>query len=256
MDTKRKMGWLTGLTLIFSVSFNACDKLSTNELSNNELAVLEVKTEGTSTLSEPAFKLLTSNEQVAVNTDEELLLYMVEEEKLARDVYYFFYDQWEAAVFSKIANAEHNHFRAILTFIETNTQLEYTEEAPGEFQNEAFLNLYAELTADGAQSLEQALKVGALIEEIDIIDLQAYLTQTSNTDIILVFENLLAASRNHLRAFNNNLLGMGISYIPQRLDEETFNEIVSSPMEQGKKYKYQNRKGHGNKGNGGGTYNL
>ena len=53
----------------------------------------------------------------------------------------------------------------------------------------------------GAQSLGNALKVGAAIEEIDILDLQEYMKIIEERAIRQVYENLLKGSENHLRAF-------------------------------------------------------
>ena len=36
----------------------------------------------------------------------------------------------------------------------------------------------------------------------------------SNENIIIVFENLQKGSRNHLRAFNRQLVSLGVTYIP------------------------------------------
>jgi hypothetical protein len=71
--------------------------------------------------------------------------------------------------------------------------------------------LYDQLVAGGSVSLVEALKVGAAIEEIDIIDLQAALALVDNRDIRLVYENLLSGSRNHLQAFVRALQQQGWS---------------------------------------------
>jgi len=53
--------------------------------------------------------------------------------------------------------------------------------------------------------LADALRVDALVEEVDIIDLEKYIAQTDNEDLILVYQNLLKGSQNHLRAFSSTL---------------------------------------------------
>jgi len=57
----------------------------------------------------------------------------------------------------------------------------------------------------GSQSLGNALKVGAAIEEIDILDLQEYLDNIKEQAIRQVYENLLKGSENHLRAFTSTV---------------------------------------------------
>jgi len=80
----------------------------------------------------------------------------------------------------------------------------------------------------GSVSIEDALKVGALIEETDIRDLKERLEQTDNEDVKLVFQNLLCGSENHLRAFIRLLKAYGIEYSPQVLSQEEFDEIVNT----------------------------
>jgi hypothetical protein len=54
-------------------------------------------------------------------------------------------------------------------------------------------------------SLSEALQVGVLIEEFDIKDLNQALTVTQQPQMRLIYQNLLRASHNHLRAFARNL---------------------------------------------------
>ena len=49
--------------------------------------------------------------------------------------------------------------------------------------------------------MADTLKVGAAIEEIDILDLQERMTATTNSTLDRLYGNLEAGSENHLRAF-------------------------------------------------------
>jgi hypothetical protein len=75
--------------------------------------------------------------------------------------------------------------------------------AAGQFTDPTLQALYDQLIAQGSISLEEALKVGALVEQTDIKDLQTRLAQTDNADVQLVYNNLMSASYNHLNAFTN-----------------------------------------------------
>ena len=69
--------------------------------------------------------------------------------------------------------------------------------------------------------------MGALIEEIDIKDLDEWLKHVDNQDIKAVFESLRNGSKNHLRAFTRLLQNKyGITYTPQVLSEEEYRSIV------------------------------
>ena len=138
-------------------------------------------------------------------TEKESLLYLREEEKLARDVYNAFYDRYGLRVFSNIAASEQAHMNAVLTLLNRYGLADPAATAPGVFNNADLQALYDDLIAQGNQSLTEALRAGVLIEETDIADLQDGLALTSHADLRAVYANLLRASQNHLRAFSRQL---------------------------------------------------
>jgi hypothetical protein len=97
----------------------------------------------------------------------------------------------------------------------------------GEFSNETLQKLYQNLTERGSLSVEEALRVGAAIEEIDILDLEERMAQREREDILLVYSNLMRGSENHLRAFVNNLERQGFEYSPEYLSQEEYDGIIS-----------------------------
>jgi hypothetical protein len=134
------------------------------------------------------------------------LLYMREEEKLAHDVYVTLYQQWGLPVFNNIANSETRHQIKVAELLDNYQIPQNIGNNPvGVFVNPDLQQLYNNLVLQGSQSLTEALKVGVLIEETDIADLQARLSQTDNLDIQQVYNNLLNASYNHLNSFSSNL---------------------------------------------------
>lgn len=163
------------------------------------------------------------------------LLYMREEEKLARDVYAAMYAKWNLSPFTNIARSEQMHMDAVLTLI---TRYSLTDpvgtEAPGVFKDAALQNLYTALMAQGTKSASDALQVGATIEEVDIVDLQKHLKENDNEDIALVYDNLMRGSRNHLRAFVKNLSALGITYAPQYLTAAEYTSIITTDVERGR----------------------
>jgi len=167
--------------------------------------------------------------------EQEGLLYMREEEKLARDVYQVLYDKWGLPVFRNISGSEQNHMDAVYTLLERYDLPDpVAGRGVGEFANAELQVLYDQLTATGTQSLEQALRVGAAIEEIDILDLQEHLAETDNADIRRLYENLMRGSRNHLRAFVSTLSRqLGVTYEPQYLSQEAYDQVVSGATESG-----------------------
>jgi len=171
-------------------------------------------------------------------TDAEVrdILFMREEEKLARDVYLTLYDYWKLPIFRNIARSEQWHMQLVGYLIDKYSlpdPVARTGDRVGEFQNPELKKLYAELTEQGKRSLVDALKVGALIEELDIHDLERALSETDNEDVRLVYYNLEKGSRNHLRAFVRQLSRLGESYEPRYISKEEFERIISTPIERG-----------------------
>jgi hypothetical protein len=178
------------------------------------------------------------------------LLYMREEEKLARDVYNFIYTTWGQQIFQDIATSEQAHMDAIKLLLD-RYGLADPALAPGQFTDPSLQALYTQLTTQGALSLGDALKVGAAIEEIDIRDLQTRLAQTDNANIKQVFTNLLDGSYNHLRSFTRILLTQtGESYRPQYLTTEQYLSIITSAAQNGNGGQGKSNQGY-DKGNGG-----
>jgi hypothetical protein len=161
------------------------------------------------------------------------LLFMREEEKLARDVYIYLYEVWGKQVFSNIAQSEETHTQAILRLINRyglDDPSSATEQ--GEFTNADLQSLYDQLVVAGSLSLKDALLVGAAIEEIDILDIQTFLDETEHEDIAIVYENLIKGSYNHLQAFVRNIGNQaGETYLPQYLSQVAFDEIIGTSIE-------------------------
>ncbi|HAP36524.1 MAG TPA: hypothetical protein DCQ28_11495 [Bacteroidetes bacterium] len=163
------------------------------------------------------------------------LLYMREEEKLARDVYTELYVKWNLRPFSNITRSEQMHMNAILSLLTRYSLQDPVDvNGAGVFKNEGLQNLYNALIVEGNKSVVDALNVGATIEEVDIVDLQKHLRETDNQDITFVYDNLLRGSRNHLRAFVKNIKAQGVTYVPQYLTAAEYEQIISTPMERGR----------------------
>jgi len=178
----------------------------------------------------------SSASSVLSAVEVENLAYMREEEKLARDVYLTMFDAWGVVVFENIAASEQQHTDSVEDMIEKYRLTDpVVDDRIGVFVNQDLASLYAELTTRGAMSSLEALHVGALIEEVDMVDLQHAIEETDNSDIRLLYENLLTGSRNHLRSFVAAIEDMGVVYEAQYLSQDEVDEIVDSPMERGKR---------------------
>lgn len=135
------------------------------------------------------------------------LLFMYQEEKLARDVYITLGKVYPAEnTFANIQNSEQNHLSAC-----KNLCVKYginiagiNENVVGQFVLPNLQELYNTCATEGKKSLLDAVKMGELIEITDINDLKkASIGMPS--DVANVFNNLTQASYNHLAAFQSRI---------------------------------------------------
>lgn len=159
--------------------------------------------------------------------EQQGLLFMREEEKLAHDVYATLSEKWRHPTFANILESEQRHMDAVKMLLDAYGLPDPAAgRSRGEFSDPSLQKLHDELIARGATSLPEALKVGAEIEEHDIVDLRERMAQTGRVDIQRVYGNLLSASTNHLRAFTRALGRQGVTYQPAHLSPEEFTTIV------------------------------
>jgi hypothetical protein len=223
----------------------ACTSAGTvGEVQAGETPVAQVSSTAVSepVAVEPAFV----SDGVLTKAEVEGLLYMREEEKLAGDVYRYFYEMYGNPVFQNIASSEDAHANSVLNLLTRYDIADPAVAEPGVFTNPDLQALYDQLIAQGSQSLQDALPVGAAIEEIDILDIEDRIAQTDKADIQLVYQNLIAGSENHLRAFVR-VLGnkSSVVYVPQYISQERYDEIMQGEIGAGPS-------GNGQVGKGGG----
>jgi len=196
-----------------------------------------VDSSGTTTIEVAAVEAEVANQPInALSVEEEHgIIFMREEEKLARDVYITLYKKWGMAIFDNIAKSEQSHMDAMLVLIDKYALADpVVDDSVGAYTDYHFAETYEELVAIGLESLEGALRVGVLIEELDIKDINEMVEAVEgNDDIVMVYEELLKGSRNHLRAFWDVFSSKGFTYEPQFISQEAFDAIINSPMETG-----------------------
>lgn len=183
------------------------------------------------------------------------LVFMREEEKLARDVYMTLSSLYpDSRVFVNIGEgSEQTHTDMVRDQLEaygiddpnpdTNNLPSSIGVYTGEEFGTYFTEKYAYLTELGSRSELDALYVGAFIEELDmhdIIECPDYIEETENgiddcgmsyTDeepLINAYSSLVDGSKNHLRAFVGSIeaiIGEG-NYVAQVISQEEVDEIL------------------------------
>lgn len=187
-----------------------------------------------SNIVEQTRQLKTSAETLTAQEEADML-FMREEEKLARDVYVFLYELWSNPVFDNISESEQRHMDSMAALLDNYGLVDPVQiDSVGVFTNPDLALLFNTLIARGQTSELDALKVGAFIEEVDMRDIQAAIENSDHSDIVQTYENLLRGSRNHLRAFVRTIESLGAVYEAQVLSQTEVDAIVDSPTERGR----------------------
>lgn len=159
-------------------------------------------------ISGSLFAAKTSTTTVTLTTAQKAaLLFMYQEEKVARDVYITLGKKYPTATtFSNIALSEQSHTDSVEKLcIKYKVDISKVNESTvGNFVLPELQSLYDTLVIQGSVSLTEGLKVGVAIEEKDIKDIMTYAVGMPS-DVQTTFQNLLNGSYSHLDAFNNAL---------------------------------------------------
>ena len=143
----------------------------------------------TSALALPA--LARKNQSTPLSDDEIYWLkFMREEEKIARDVYTYLYNEWGLSIFYNIKASEQKHMDKVKGLLDKYGIADPADGKDyGEFENDYIQGLYDELTDKGDNSRVDALEVGVIIEETDIGHLGEAIDDSTHNDIINVYTN-------------------------------------------------------------------
>jgi len=183
------------------------------------------------------------------------LIFMREEEKLARDVYASLASMWpDSSVFVNVGEgSEQTHADVMRDKLEEygiedpNPETNNLPSSLGVFTGKDygayFMDKYQLLINQGSQSELDALYVGALIEELDMHDIvecpeiivdtdndinDCGLNYTDEQSLINAYNSLLDGSKSHLKAYVGrieSIIGTG-NYEAQILSQDEINDIL------------------------------
>lgn len=196
---------------------------SGNGMTNNSRGGMQGGAHAQGAALDPAALVVPGSTLTAEETAS--LTFMIEEEKLAHDLYVELGDAWDLRIFVNIAGAETQHADDVRALLDA-----YGVDDPtagmgtGDFANPTLQGLYDSLLAKGLTSSTDALEVGALVEETDIADLRQ--RESTNVAIDRVFGVLESGSNSHLRAFTKNLDRLGVTYDAQVLSSADVARIL------------------------------
>ncbi|MDO8988165.1 MAG: DUF2202 domain-containing protein [Sideroxyarcus sp.] len=176
--------------------------------------------------------------QPLVGNEEATMLFIREEEKMARDVYLALYSQWAEPTFDMIATrSEQKHMDSVKAMLDNLSIPDpVADDSVGAFTNTDILAMYGALLARGSVTLDEGLAVGAYIEEYDIVDVQRardeVVSGSNQLPILQTYDSLLCGSRNHLRSFVGQIRAGGAVYTAQLMTQAAVDAIVNSSSEQ------------------------
>lgn len=141
----------------------------------------------------------------STKTTADVLTYLIEEEKLAHDVYTVLAQKWGSNTFTNILSSEATHQSQVAALLPLYGVTDPRSTQLGVFSNPDLQALYNKLIAQGSTSVTEAYKVGIAIEEMDITDLKEDMTLVTDQKVLSVMQTLLDGSYNHLAAFQKKL---------------------------------------------------
>ena len=155
------------------------------------------------------------------------LIFLREEEKLARDVYLHSFNTYNIAIFNNIAKSEQSHMDNVLAVMKKYNIPDSANVEIGVFNNQEIQTIYDNLIIQSDISLVEALIVGAIIEDLDINDIKDFINNTIKPDLLSVYDKLTCGSKNHIRSYTNQLYNNDIIYTPQYISIDYYNSILS-----------------------------
>jgi hypothetical protein len=154
------------------------------------------------------------------------LVAMRQEEQLAHDVGAVSAAIWPVPIIARITSSEATHAAAVQALLDRYGRADPLAGLPGgRFDTVALQSLHDTLADASRISALEALKSGVQIDELCIRDLTDQKAAIDNADILMVYDLLLIASRNHLRAHMTELTRLGGSYQPRYLSQAEFDAI-------------------------------
>ena len=177
------------------------------QIGNGDTTAEEVAAPETTVSQEESTEAQDSDETTAdpslnsANVDE-LLTFIVQEEKLAHDLYVQLASTSGAVQFQNVLNSESTHISLVQGLLTTYNIVDPTVGlAEGEFVNQDLQALYDSLLVSGSVDRAGAIAAAIAVEEKDIADIEVMLASELPSDVASVLERLLSGSQNHLAAF-------------------------------------------------------
>jgi len=161
----------------------------------------------TDTPDSPETTTSVTTEAADTDSRDALLHRLIEEEKVAHDLYTAFDERYGSQVFTNITRGEVGHQDAVLRVLDAAGADDPRTGTPGEFTDPELQEVYDDFLARGLISETAAYQVGVDFEVWDIAGLEAELVAApaDDTELRELLQFLIDGSQRHLAAFERQL---------------------------------------------------
>ena len=166
-----------------------------------------------------------------LKSKESVILYLVEQEKLAHDFYRSLDTMWVTDIFNRVANEEFEHvgkLSAVAAELMINVPNHFNEYPVGQFIDNKLRHLYAELMTAANFSLEDAYRTSANLEERKMVDLKMALKEPNFELENLTYKALLIGSEDNFKVFIRALNEMNSGYTPILMSPSEFEALTKN----------------------------
>lgn len=166
-----------------------------------------------------------------LKSKESIVLYLLEQEKLAHDVYRTLDTMWVTDIFNRVANEEYQHvskLSAVAAEFMINVPNHFNEYPIGQFIDTKLRRLYGELMHAANFSLEDAYRACATLEERKIVDLKMALKEPNFELENLTYKALLVGSEDNFKVFVRALNELNTAYTPVLLSPAEYEALTKN----------------------------
>ncbi|MBK9488308.1 MAG: DUF2202 domain-containing protein [Haliscomenobacter sp.] len=166
-----------------------------------------------------------------LKSKEAIILYLIEQEKVAHDLYRVLDTMWVTDVFNRVSNEELQHMAklsAVACEFMIDVPAHFNEYPEGQFVDGKLRRLYTDLLVAANFSLEEAYRACANLEERKILDLKAALREPNFEIETLTYKALLIGAEDNLKLFIRELLNISTGYTPVWLSISEYEALTKN----------------------------
>ena len=163
-----------------------------------------------------------------ISQEDADLFYVLEEKKLATELYTAFEEAWDNK-FSRNLIMEEQQLASIEQEVQEKTlevPVSVAMEIEGQFSNADVQKLQRKLLPNINANETEALKALAMLEETEIKIMDQAILNTENIDLIILYDRIRVSARTQLVSVCKALAEEGVQYQPKALTAKEFKALI------------------------------